>query len=152
MNAEKSVKKAETIVVKYTLAATATGAIPVPAASGAIVAENAAMIAQVASSMGEQITVGKVVSSIGGVGMINLVGRSLFIEAGKLLSWGTLNPWAAVALSGAGSATAGIQTYIIGCLAIEIGKTGGMVLEHDAAERITGSAKTSYASFVEHHK
>ncbi|MEA2061392.1 MAG: hypothetical protein U9P10_12980 [Thermodesulfobacteriota bacterium] len=152
MIAGKNTEKAKKIVAKYTLAATATGAIPVPAASGAIIAENAGMIAQIASTMGEQISVGKVVSSIGAVGIINLTGRSFFIEVGKLLSWGTLNPWGAAALSGVGSATAGIQTYIIVCLAIEIGKNGGMILEHNAAKVITGFAKANYTSFVEHHK
>lgn len=152
MKTEDRVKKARNILAKYTLAASATGALPVPAASGAIVAENAGMIAQIAAVMGEEISVSKVVSSIGTVGMINFVGRSVFIEVGKLLSWGTLNPWAAVALSGAGSATAGIQTYVVGLLAIEIGKTGGDILEQKAAKKVIGSAKTTYGQFVEKAK
>jgi len=152
MNMEGSMEMAEKILARYTLVAMATGAVPVPAASGAIVAENAAMIAQIANVMGEKITISKVVSSLGALGMLNLVGRSLFVEAAKLLSWGTLNPLAAVALSGVGSATAGLQTYIIGCLAIEIGKSGGRTLEPGNAERVADYARANYASFSENLK
>ncbi|MFH1811886.1 MAG: hypothetical protein ABIJ09_24320 [Pseudomonadota bacterium] len=42
-------EQAKGLVYKYTVAAAATGAVPVPAASGAIVLEDAAMVAHVSS-------------------------------------------------------------------------------------------------------
>ena len=122
---DDSVERAKEIVAYYTLAASVTGAVPVPAASVAVVAETGAMLSQLASHFGQEISVGTVVESVGFVGSLNVVGRSLFVEIGKALSWGTGQPWAAFALSAAGAATAGLQTYIIGLLAIETGKKGG---------------------------
>jgi len=116
------------------------------------VAENTAMVAQIASIMGEQISVAKVAASIGTMGMVNLIGRALFVEAGKVLSWGTANPWAAVALSGVESATAGIQTYIVGCLAMEIGKNQGRILDLGDTQKVTVKAKKNYHSFIKAHR
>jgi hypothetical protein len=53
MDADEKAEKAKKNLTKYTLAATATGAISVPVASVAIVAENSAMIAHIAGTMGE---------------------------------------------------------------------------------------------------
>ena len=44
MVTEKQIENAKEIVAYYTLAAAATGAIPVPASSAAIIAENCAVI------------------------------------------------------------------------------------------------------------
>jgi len=145
---EKDITKAQKIVAKYTLAASATGALPVPAASAAIAAENAAMISHIASLMGQKISVKTVVSSMGVAVTLNAIGRTLFIEGAKFLSWGTGNIWAALALGGLGSATAGMQTYIIGCLSLEIGKNGGQLLEAASANRIVQSAKQGYEPFI----
>ncbi len=152
MDTKTRIKKAEKIVAKYTMAAAATGAIPVPAASVAIVGENAAMVSHVSSVMGEEVTVPKVVSTMGTLGMVNTVGRTLFVEAGKLLSWGTGNPWAAGLLMTVGSATAGVQTYIIGNLAIEIGKNKGGILDHKTASQIRNEAKNNYRAFIAANK
>jgi hypothetical protein len=150
MHSETNTSKAESIVAWYTLAATATGAIPVPAASAAIVAENGAMISHVASAMGIPITMGTVVESIGMMGVTNMIGRQLFIEGAKLLSWGTGSVWALVGLSAIGAGTAGLQTYIIGRLAIEIAKNGGEALSFRKAVNVITDCKNTYNDFVHH--
>lgn len=88
------------------------------------------------------------ISSLGITGSLNVVGRNLFIEGAKLISWGTGSVWALAALSALGAATAGVQTYIIGMLAIEICKNNGKTLSSDKAERVIEQAKESYDSFT----
>jgi hypothetical protein len=150
MHSETNASKAESIVAWYTLAAAATGAIPVPAASAAIVAENGGMISHVASAMGIPITVGTVVESMGMMGVANMIGRQLFIEGAKLLSWGTGSVWALVGLSALGAGTAGLQTYIIGRLAIEIAKNGGEALSFRNAVNVITDCKNTYNDFVQY--
>jgi len=139
---------AESIVAWYTLGAAATGAIPVPAASAAIVAENGAMISHVASALGVPISVATVLESVSMMGMANLVGRQLFIEGAKLLSWGTGNVWTLAALCALGAGTAGLQTYIIGRLAIEIAKNGGECLTVLKSAKVIADSKNTYDAFV----
>jgi len=147
------IQKSTEIVAYYTLAASATGAVPVPAASATIVAENGIMLAHLADALGlSSITVGTVASSMKVAGSLNLIGRTLFIEGAKLLSWGTGSWWAAIMLSGLGASTAGVQTYIIGKIAIEIGKNHGKPLKRREGGRIIEEAKTDYDAFVFHWK
>lgn len=148
----EQIDNAKEVVAYYTLAASATGAIPVPASSSAIIAESACMVAHVASKLGVEIDMGTVMSSIGTIGAINVVGRALFIDFAKFLSWGTGSIWALAGLSVVGASTAGIQTYIIGMLAIEIGKNKGNKLSEKQAKSIIGEAKNSYDSFTEEWK
>lgn len=148
MVTEKQLNEAKEVVAYYTLAATATGAIPVPAASVAIAAQNGVMIAHVASAVGVEITVANIIESMGLAATLNVVGRNLFIEGAKLLSWGTASIWAAVALSALGATTAGVQTYIIGRIAIEIGKNGGKPLAASYTSKIIDDCKETYDSFV----
>jgi protein-tyrosine-phosphatase len=49
---------------------------------------------------------------------------------------------------GAGATTAGLQTYFIGKLAIEICKNGGIPLDHKSVESIKQSARESYDAFI----
>ena len=150
--AEK-IQRATEIVAKYTLAASATGAVPVPASSAAIVVENGIMLAHLADALGiSSITVGTVTSSMGFAGFLNLTGRAVFIEGAKLLSWGTGSFWAAIMLSTLGASTAGVQTYIIGRIAIEIGKNHGKALKGHKQGRIIEEAKTDYDAFISHWK
>jgi uncharacterized protein (DUF697 family) len=144
---EKNIQDAKEVVAYYTLAAGATGTIPVPAASAAIITQNGLMLAHVASKMGIAIDTSTVIASLGMTGTLNVVGRNLFIEGAKLLSWGTGSVWALAALSALGAATAGVQTYIIGMLAIEICKNNGKALSSDRAGRVIDQAKESYESF-----
>lgn len=107
------------------------------------------MIAHVATVFGTPITVGSVLRTVEVMQTLNIAGRLLFIEGAKLLSWGTGSVWALLGLSALGATTAGVQTYIIGRLAIEIGKNGGAVLPPaEAAEIIKGCQKT-YGVFIE---
>jgi len=142
------IENAREVVAWYTLAAAATGAVPVPAASAAIVAESSCMIAHVASVLGTPITVRSVLDTIGLMGTLNLAGRMLFIEGAKLLSWGTGSVWALVGLSAFGATTAGVQTYIIGRLAIEIGKNAGASLPAGKAAQIIKDCQKTYGAFV----
>lgn len=144
---DQQITDAKEVIAYYTLAASGTGAIPVPAASAAIMAQNGVMIAHIASKMGIKIDAATVISSLGITGSLNVVGRNLFIEGAKLLSWGTGSVWALAALSALGAATAGVQTYIIGMLAIEICKNNGKSLSVDRAGAIIEQAKDSYEGF-----
>jgi hypothetical protein len=106
------------------------------------------MIAHVASVLGTPITVGSVFGTVKLMGTLNIAGRLLFVEGAKLLSWGTGNVWALLGLSALGAATAGVQTYIIGRLAIEIGKNGGEVLPAGKAAQIIEDCRKMYGAFV----
>ena len=149
----EQIKKATEIIAYYTLAATATGAVPVPSISAVIVAENGIMLAHIADALGvESISIPTVVSSMGLTGSLNLLGRTVFIEGAKLLSWGTGSFWAAAGLVVLGASTAGVQTYIVGRLAIEIGKNHSKSLGKDEGKRIFDEAVKTYDSFVSHWK
>lgn len=152
MVSEEKINQAKEIVAYYTLAAAATGGVPVPAASAAIVAENGIMLAHIASALGTNITVATVTESIGFVGTLNIVGRNFFIEGAKLISWGTGSIWALAALSAFGATTAGVQTYIIGRIAIEIGKNGGKPILKEYAAGVINQCKSSYGEFVSEWK
>jgi len=145
---EDKAEQARRIVGWYTLAAAVKGAIPVPATSLAIAANNGFMIAHVAATMGQPVTWQTVVSSLGVGGTLNVAGRSIFIEAAKALAWGTGSAWAAVALSAVGATTAGVQTYIVGLLAIAIAKNGGEPISEAEAATVVEEAKNSYDDFV----
>jgi hypothetical protein len=149
---ENQINRANKIVAYYTLAATTTGAIPVPASSVAIVAENGIMISHIASALGATITIPTVIESIGFMGTANIVGRKLFMEGAKLLSWGTGSVWAMPALCGLGATTAGVQTYIVGCISIEIGKNGGHSLTSQVGSNIIKYAKNNYNNFINQWK
>ena len=143
-NAEK---RAIEVVHRYTAIASATGAIPVPAASTAIVAENAAMIAHIASTMGTPISPSVVLQAFGIAGSLNVIGRTLFVEAARVLSaatGGVFTP-GVVAL---GAATAGLQTYVVGLLTIEIAKNNGKPVSAAITQKVKNYAKQNYASFV----
>ena len=108
------------------------------------------MISHVASAMGTPISVLTVVESIGFAGSLNIVGRNLFIGGAKLLSWGTGSVWALALLSTLGAATAGLQTYIIGRIAIEICKHGGSILPDSIMVQLIADCKRTYDGFVKH--
>ena len=140
-------KKAQSILAKYTLAAATTGAVPVPTASAAIIGENAIMIGHIANAMGQKVGIGEIAASIGAVGMVNQVGKAVFMEIGKLLSWGT-GGWTMPLLMGAGAATAGLQTYFIGNLVIEICKNQGQVLDKESVDAVRQFSKNNYNDFI----
>lgn len=145
MDKKEQLKNAQDILIGYTVGAAITGAVVVPASSTAIVAENGIMISHIASVLEEDITLQKVISSISVAGILNIVGRQIFIEIAKLLSWGTGSWWALPMLVCAGATTAGIQTYIIGRIAIEIGKNSGKNLDPDKARETIKQATKEFA-------
>ncbi|MFO0695988.1 MAG: hypothetical protein U0230_20665 [Polyangiales bacterium] len=146
---EQSLRRAESIVAKYTLIAAATGAFPVPAASSAIVAETAAMFGHLSSVLGAPVTWTSVFESLGFAAALNLLGRQVFVEVAKLLGWGAGGPLAAGAVSGVGATTAGIQTYVLGLLAIEIGKNDGRAITGEASRRLVEYGRAHYEAFLE---
>ncbi len=79
-------QRARDIVGWYTLAATAKGAVPVPATSMAIVANNAAMLTHISAVMGQRVKIIDVVMSLGVMCNVNMIGRAIFIEGAKALS------------------------------------------------------------------
>jgi hypothetical protein len=89
-----------------------------------------------------------VVSSLGIAGTLNIAGRAVFVEVGKALSWGTGSVWALAALCAVGATTAGLQTYILGLLAIEIAQNGGQPLDAAQAGRVIATAKETMTDFV----
>lgn len=145
---DKQLQDSKEIVAYYTLAAVATGAIPVPAASAAIIAENSAMLSHIASTLGIEISISTLIESMGFAASINVIGKNFFMEGAKLLSLGTANIWAAVALSALGASTAGIQTYMLGRIAIEIGKNSGKPLPTSYTATLIEDCKNTYDSFV----
>lgn len=144
----KQISDAKEVIAYYTLTAMTAGAVPVPASSTAIIAQNAIMIAHVSSKMGMQIDVQTVMSSMGIATSLNVVAKNLFIEGAKLLSWGTGSIWALAALSAFGATTAGIQTYTVGMIVIEICKNNGRVLDSDKTTNVIELAQNSYDSFT----
>lgn len=142
------IKRANEILAWYTLSAAGTGAIPVPASSAVIIAQNSAMIPHIASTLGVGITVDDIVKSLSFATTVNAIARNFFIEGAKLLSWGTGSAWALAALSALGATTAGIQTYILGCIAIEIAKNSGKPLPEKDAQILIEKSKANYGSFI----
>lgn len=141
-------ENARNIVGWYTLAAAGTGAFPVPASSVAIVANNGFMIAHLSAIYASEISWQNVIASMGVAGTLNMAGRTVFIEAAKALAWGTGSVWALAGLSAIGAATAGLQTYIVGQIAIKIAQKSGKVLTAEEAKGLISQAKKTYTQFL----
>ncbi|MEA9438541.1 hypothetical protein VCX44_22760 [Aeromonas caviae] len=144
--------RAWNIVGWYMLLAQLKGAISIPLMSAAIVVNNGLMITHISKVYSVKITWESVVQSLGVAGALNAWGRLFFIEAAKAISWGTGNPWGAVAVSCCGIATAGLQTLLIGAVAIAIAKNGGQPLTAKEAASVITLANKNYKSFVEEMK
>ena len=136
-------ERADALVLKFTGVAIMTGAVPVPATSFAIVAENAAMVSAIAAAMGVPISVETVAASLGTVGTINLVGRAVFVEAARAMGW-FAGPLGVAGVSALGATTAGVQTWVLGRLAIAICENGGDPLPGPVANRVVREAKGSF--------
>lgn len=140
-------QQAQAVMTKYVLAACATGAVPVPAVSVAIIAENTLMINHIASIYGLEISLQTIAASFGTLGTVNMIGRQVFVEAARLLSWGAAFTGAPLLVSALGAGTAGLQTYLLGLIAIEIAKRGGKKLSQDTTVNIVRNGKKSFESF-----
>lgn len=117
----------------------ATGAIPVPGASVAIVAENGAMIAAISSEMDVEITVGAVVEALGVAGAVNAIGRAVFVEAARAMGWFT-GPFGVGGVMALGSVTAGLQTWVLGELAIALCARGGRPMPPEVTRKVLRDA------------
>lgn len=84
---------------------------------------------------------------MGFLGSANLIGRTLFIEVAKVLSWGATGGIAAVALCGVGATTAGLQTYILGRLAQDMAGWHGEMPSH-AVKSAVAKAKATFTEDV----
>jgi len=136
-------ERAEEILLAFVAAAAVTGAIPVPASSAAIVAQNAAMVNVVAAEMGVPVSLTTVAISLGPVGMINLIGRAVFVDAAKALGW-FAGPFGVAGICLLGATTAGLQTWVLGQLVIAICEHGGMALPRQLAAEVMENAVHSY--------
>ena len=119
---EDNLQRARNIVGWYTLVASVSGTVPIPASSFAIVANNVFMIAHIVAVIGQEVTWSNVIGSFRILNTLNFAGRLVFIEAAKALSWGTGSLWALAGLCAVGATTAGLQTYTIGLIGTEIAK------------------------------
>lgn len=142
--------RATRIIAHYTVLASGTGAIPLPAASTAVVVEDSAMVVHIAALYGVRVSLGTILTSIGPMGLINVAGKTLFVECARALSWGAGSPWAAVLVSGIGATTAGVQTYIVGRIAVAVAENGGHPLPESTARTIVAHAKSTYREFLEY--
>lgn len=140
--------RARDIVGWYTLGAGASGAVPLPATSAAIVANNGFMLVHISAAMGKAVAWDDVLKSLGIAGTLNIAGRTVFVEAAKALGWGTGSVWALAALSAVGATTAALQTYVIGLIAIEICRNGGVPISPGDAAKIVDLAKASLGNFT----
>ncbi len=146
MPSPTQIAAAHSTVVRFTVAATVTGALPVPAASLAIAAENAAMIAAIASDCGVPISVATVTESLGLAATANMIGRAVFVEAARFMGW-FAGPFGVAGICALGATTAGLQTWIVGSIAIAIARNMGEPIPADAARAAVGQARASYTAW-----
>ncbi len=136
-------QRAEALVHRYTALAAATGAIPLPAGSGAIIVENAALIAHVGAAYGVTVTLPSVAASLSTLALLNLGARNLFVEGMRALN--AVGGGLGTALvSGFGATTAGVQTWIVGHIAIAIAEHGGQPLPAGGAAAVVEEARQTY--------
>jgi uncharacterized protein (DUF697 family) len=138
-NAEKHVRN-------FTLAAMATGAIPVPATSLAIVAENVALLSAVAAEYGLQVSLGTIIASMGPATAANAVGRAVFVEAARVMGW-FAGPFGVAGVSTLGAATASLQTWVFGQVAIAVCENGGIELAERVRRGVIESARSGFEGF-----
>ena len=145
--------RARNIIIAYTAAAMVKGAIPVPASSALIVANNAALFHHIQSIFGVPFNFSAVASSIPTAALMNVAARTVFVEGARALSWGTGMPWGSVIVSGLGATTAGAQTATVGLIAMAIAENGGRPLSQaeqgttlQSLESILNAARTERAT------
>jgi uncharacterized protein (DUF697 family) len=134
---------AEGVVYRYTAITALTGAVPIPATTAAIIAENAAMVNEIAGCFGVPISVQTVVGSMGLVGTANAVGRAVFVEGARAMGW-FAGPFGVAGVSALGAATAGVQTFVLGFLAVAIAENGGQALPRPQARTVIEAARREY--------
>ncbi len=128
--------RARNIIIAYTAAAMVKGAIPVPASSALIVANNAALFHHIQSIFGVPFSLGAVAGSIPTAALMNVAARTVFVEGARALSWGTGMPWGSVLVSGLGATTAAVQTATVGLIAMAVAENGGRPLSQAEQESV----------------
>lgn len=136
--------ESESIVRRYTAVALLTGALPVPAASAAIVAEQAVMFTHVAAIYGADVSFGTVLASMGGTATLNTAGRALFVEGMRWINATFAAGMATPLVSALGATTAGVQTWLLGQLAVAIAENGGNPLPEVAAKAVLERARVAF--------
>lgn len=136
-------KQANKIIARHTAIASATGAIPVPGASVAIVAENAAMVAELSCLHEHEVGITEVLALTTSVGGVNIFGRTVFVEGAKMLGWAA-GPFGLAAVSALGATTAGLQTFTLGQLAQAMLTSGGAPLSKSEVHSVAKQAKQDF--------
>jgi uncharacterized protein (DUF697 family) len=138
-----TLSRAKRIVRRYTAMAAAAGAVPLPSMSIAVTGLDAAMLAELRALFAcEELTVESVLKTLGVAIVINRIGRMVFVETARTLAMGGL-PFLLPAVSALGASTAGLQTWILGQVAIAIGQSR-RPLEPKHARRIVRHAIESF--------
>ena len=139
----RQLSRAEDCLVGFTLAAAATGAIPVPGASTAIVAENAAMVVALSNILADEVDGKELAAALSSVAGMNVLGKTVFLEGARALGWfaGPLGVGGIMAL---GSATAALQTWCIGRLAISFFENGQKMPSKAEARRTLRAAEADF--------
>ncbi len=143
-NTPEAEARAQSCVVKYTLAAAGTGAIPLPGASLAIIAENAIMVGHVSAAMGQPVTLESVAISFGAVAALNVGLRTVFVEGMRAINAAAFGGLGAPLVCALGASTAALQTWMLGHLAIAIAKNGGTPLGKGPAGKVIDAAKRTF--------
>jgi hypothetical protein len=130
---------------RCTVAAMATGAIPVPAASAAIVAESAAMVAVVAAAYGIPVSLATVAASMGTLGTLNMISRAVFVQGARAMAW-FAGPAGVAGVSALGAATAAMQTSAVGRVAIAVAQNRGRALSAAHSRRVAEEARRAYTA------
>lgn len=138
-----ALRVAKAHVLRFTSIALATGAAPVSCASAAIIAENAAMVACIASALGVRVSPSAVAASLGTMGAINMVGRTLFVEGARWMGWAT-GPLGLPAIMAWGAATAALQTWCVGHLAIAVCSNCGVPLTPEESRSVLKEAREEF--------
>lgn len=135
--------RAQDTVAAFTLAAAATGAVPVPGASLAIVAENAALVAAIGNIYGRSVNAESVVASLATLGGINTIGRTVFVEGARLMGW-FAGPLGVAGVSALGATTAALQTWTLGQLAVAYFEGGDQPLTERRAKQLVEDAREAF--------
>jgi len=137
-------REAERIVARFTAAATTVGAMAVPSATLAIVAIDAAMLASLSETFGVRVSFATISASLGITGTANAIGRSIFVEAARALGWGA-GPLGIAGVAALGATTAGLQTWVLGRLAIAVCEHGGERIPSVMTRDLVRDAKEAFA-------
>lgn len=101
------------------------------------------MINAIASAHGMSVDLQTIITSLGLVGGVNLIGRAVFVEAARAMGWfaGPLGVGGVMLL---GAFTAGMQTWMLGELAIAICENGGRAIPPDRTRTLLQAARAGF--------